>query len=120
MISILPESEENVLGVQATKKLTAEDYETTWIPRLEAIIGQGQKVRCLLYLDEDFDGWEAGAMWDDAKFGLAHNKDFEKFAVVGGPKWTAWVAKLFSPFTPASVQTFEASDLAGAWAWVKS
>ncbi len=38
-------------------------------------------------MGEDFEGWEIGAAWDDAKFGIQFGGKSEKIAVVGGPKW---------------------------------
>ena len=53
------------------------------IPSLAALISQPGKVRLLCFMDEEFAGFEAGAMWDDAKFFLPHQDDFEKLAIVG-------------------------------------
>ena len=50
MIEVMSESAGTVLGVRASGKLTASDYETVWIPRIEAVIrehghGPGQLQR---------------------------------------------------------------------------
>jgi hypothetical protein len=84
MITVMPPSHDNVLGVQATGKVTDQDYLTVLIPQLEEVLKKYGKVRFLYYLDENFLGWELGAMWEDAKFGLRHKDDCEKVAVVGG------------------------------------
>jgi hypothetical protein len=97
MFQIMPESQGKILGVRATGKLTDQDYQEILIPRLEALIKKHGKVRLLCFMDEEFAGLEAGAIWDDAKFFLPHKDDFEKMAIVGGPKWIELIMKLFAP-----------------------
>ncbi|MCK4842911.1 MAG: STAS/SEC14 domain-containing protein [Methylococcales bacterium] len=33
------------------------------------------------------EGWEPRAAWNDFKFGLKHNGEFEKIAIFGNKKW---------------------------------
>ena len=119
MIKILPQSEGPTLVVEASKKLTTVDYEEVFIPELDRLIGQFGKIRVVFYLDSSFEGWELGAMWDDAKFGLKHKNDFERIAMVGGPKWVAWFSNLGSHFMPGAIKAFETSELENAIAWAK-
>ena len=86
MIALLPETTGNTLVVNASGKLTAENYETVFIPLVEKLIKQYGQVRLVLQFDDYFTGMEVGAMWDDAKFGLQHRKDFKRIAVVGAPQ----------------------------------
>jgi len=121
MIELLPESEGNVLGLRASGKLTAEDYEEFLVPRIEAAAKEYGTVRFLYYLDEEFEGWEPKAMWDDFKVGVGKvKKDFERFALVGGPKWVEWAMKLDNYLMKAEVKTFHIDQLLEAWEWVKS
>ena len=60
------------------------------------------------------------AMWDDAKFGMAHRTDFEKFAVVGGPPWVEWGAKVGAVFMKTELRTFAGDQLEEAWKWIES
>jgi len=120
MIEILPESQGKTLGIKATGTLTDDDYKTILIPRLETIIRETGKARVLFHMDEDFHGWELDAMWDDAKFGAAHRQDFEKFAVVGGPRWVEWGAKVGALFMKTELRTFPNDQLQKAWEWIRS
>lgn len=120
MIEILPESEGKVLGIRATGRVTNEDYEKVFIPRLKKIIAEHGAVSCLYYMDAEFQGWEVGAMWDDAKFGIKHAKDFDKIAVVGGPKWAAWGVKLEALFMKGEIKIYSVDQLSEAWNWIKS
>ena len=119
-IEILAESEGNVLGVRGREKLTAEDYEMVWIPRILELIEAHGSVRLLLVLGSDFEGWEAGAAWDDAKFGFQYQDKCEKIAVVGGPKWVEWGTRLVGHFLKGEVKTFDEADLTAAWDWIKA
>lgn len=119
MIEILPESTGNLVAVKMGGTLTADDYTEVWVPRLREAIEEHGKVRALLYLDETFDGWEAKAMWEDAKFGLAHFTDFEKIAVVGGADWVGKVSEFFGKLMPAAVKAFPAGSLEEACEWIK-
>jgi hypothetical protein len=57
------------------------------IPKPEEVIAQHGKVRCVLYMDEAFQGWELGAMSDDMHCELKHRNEIEKTAVVGRSRW---------------------------------
>lgn len=119
MIQILPESHGNILGVRLTGKVTDEDYEKVFIPALEKVLAEHKKMRCIYYMDAEFEGWNLGAMWDDAKFGMKHRNDFEKIAVIGGPKWAEWGTKLAGHMVSGEVKTFPVDQLQAAWDWIK-
>ena len=119
MFQVMPESAGKIVGVRATGKLTDQDYQVL-IPNLEALIKQHGKIRFLCCIDEEFAGMEPGAMWDDAKFFLPHKDDFEKMAIVGGPKWVKLAMKLFAPLMQGEVKTFSGDQLAKAWDWLRS
>ena len=122
---VMSESAGVVLGVRATGKLSDEDYKDVWIPRINEVLEQHGEIRFLLYMDDGFDGFEPGAMWDDAKFGFSHLGDavkgkFKKIAMVGGSKWERRFAEIFGHLIPGEIEGFESSGLERAWAWVKS
>ena len=119
MIEVLEQSG-NVICFQATGKLTHGDYEQVLVPRLEQIIKDHGKARCLLAMGEEFHGWEPAALWDDAEFGMKHRTDFEKLAVVGGPKWVEWATKVGALIIPCEVKIFPAKQLTDAQSWLKA
>lgn len=119
MIEIMPRSKGNILGVRLSGKATQEDYEKVFIPALNDLLAKSAKISCVYYMDDSFSGWELGAMWDDAKYGLKHRNDFEKVAVVGGSKCVEWGTKLAGHLISAEVKTFSATELEDAWKWVE-
>jgi hypothetical protein len=121
MITIMPQSEGNVVCVQASEKLTDEDYRRVWIPALEKAIREHGRARALLYMDRGFRGWQVTAMWDDAAFGLKHTRHLAKVATVGGPKYVQWATRIGQHFLPGcEVETFPEDKLADAITWIKS
>lgn len=118
MIHISDESAGNVLILEATGKLTDEDYKQVLIPRLEAIISEHGKARLLLDMGDRFEGWELKAMWDDAHFGLAHRKDFEKMAVIADRHWVEWALKVGALLIQGELKTFPPSERAEAHRWI--
>ena len=118
MIEILPESEGKVLAIRASEKLTDEDYKQIFIPRMDQLITEFGRIRVLFTMADNFKGWEVAAMWDDANFGMKHKDQFEKIAVVGGPKWVEWASKLEGHFMDGAVKTFPADQLQAAKDWI--
>ncbi|MDJ0848254.1 MAG: STAS/SEC14 domain-containing protein [Myxococcota bacterium] len=119
MIKLLPESEGNLIAIQVSGRLTGDDYDREWAPRLREAIEQHGQVRVLVYLDETFEGWEASAIWEETKFGLQNMAGIEKAAIVGGPDWVGKLAELFGNVIPGEYKSFETGDLEEAFAWVK-
>ncbi len=120
MLTIMSSSHDNIVGVQGTGKVTDQDYQQVLIPQLENVLKNHDKARFMYYLDDNFAGWELGAMWEDTKFGMRHKNDFDKIAVVGGPKWVAWGTKLIGHFMEGQVKTFPPEELQSAWNWLES
>jgi hypothetical protein len=120
MIEIMSRSAGATVGVRASDKLTHADYRDVWLPALEHAMVEHKKVRALFYMDEKFRGWEMSAAWDDTKFGLSHRRDFERCALVGGPDWVRWSARMFALFLKGEVRCFPADQLEEAWTWVEA
>jgi hypothetical protein len=120
MITVLPESTGNILVLRASEKLTDLDYKDVLIPRLEAIIAEHGKARLLLDMGDEFHGWEAAALWDDARFGLTHRKDFEKMGVIGGPRWVEWGMKIGALAISGEIRSFSSSERDVALRWISA
>jgi len=118
MIKVFPESQGNILILGAVGKLTDRDYKEVLIPRLEAIMRTYGKARLLLDLGDQFQGWEAAALWDDARFGLAHRNDFEKMGVVGGPKWVEWALRIAAFAIGGELRSFAFAERETAFHWI--
>jgi hypothetical protein len=120
MIKVLPESKGNILILSAAGKLTDRDYKDVLIPRLESIIREHGKARLLLDMGDEFHGWEAAALWDDAHFGFKHRSDFEKMGVVGGPKWVEWGLKIAALAISGEIRSFSSREREEALRWINA
>jgi SpoIIAA-like len=107
----------NVLAVEATGKVTHEDYRDILIPRAEALMGQG-KLKMLYALDSDVSGFELEAIWDDASFGARHWSGFDAVAIVTDIGWIRAAVTMFTPLIPAKVKLFGLAEMAQAKEWI--
>jgi hypothetical protein len=105
-----------VLVVRASGKLSQEDYGH-FVPEVERLIKEEGKLR-LLFVMQDFHGWEAGALWEDVKFDFKHFGDIERLAMVGDKRWEEWMATFCKPFTSADIRYFDQSKSEEAHAWI--
>lgn len=82
MIEQLADFPENVAAFACHGHVTKVDYESVLIPDLNKRLESHDKIRIYYETAPDFDGFDAGAMWDDTKVGFRHFLRWEKFAVV--------------------------------------
>lgn len=118
MIELIPDLPPGVLGLTASGQVTAEDYETVVIPAVEAALKAHDKIRLLYHIGPEWTGFTAGAMWDDAKVGLAHRAAWEKVAVVTDVPWIHAGVKYFGFTIPGEVRLFGNEALGEAKEWV--
>ncbi|HEX4086330.1 MAG TPA: STAS/SEC14 domain-containing protein [Chthoniobacteraceae bacterium] len=120
MIEISYGTPENLVIATAHGKVTAEDYERTLIPAVEAKLKAHKKVRMLYHLDRDLSGFTAGAIWDDAKLGIHHLTAFEAVALVTDIHWVTDATNFFAFFIRCPVKVFKNDQLAEAMEWVST
>jgi SpoIIAA-like len=118
MLDIIQGMADNVVAVSATGKVTGDDYDRLLIPLIEGKLRTYDKIRLLYVLGPGFDGFTAGAMWDDAKIGLKHLTAYERIAVVTDVGWVAGAVKFFAFTIPCPVRVFGNDWLAAAKSWL--
>lgn len=108
----------NVVGLRAEGTVHAADYTSVLDPAVEAARKQHDKIRMLYVLADDFEGYSAGALWQDTKVGLSDWSAFERIAIVTDR--TAWVdaIKALGWLMPGEARAFPVSDLDEATRWV--
>ncbi|MEP6946636.1 MAG: STAS/SEC14 domain-containing protein [Acidobacteriota bacterium] len=107
-----------MLGFEASGTVSADDYESVIIPAVDAADTGGHKLRMLYHVTSDFEKFDFGAMWDDAKVGLNHLTSFEKVAVVTDVDWIRFGLKVFAIVVPGEVRLFNNAELSEAKAWI--
>ena len=107
-----------VLGFTAHGQITADDYESILIPDIEAAFALNPKLRLVFHLGEDFTGFDAGAMWDDLKFGFRHITGWERIGVVTDVGWLRAMSRMFGFAVPGEFRLFHNSELQQARDWI--
>ena len=118
MVEPIPNLPPHVVGFRARGTVTAKDYASEIAPAIEAQFARLGKVRFVYHMGEDFTGFEAGAVWDDAKLGFKHIRDWEKIAIVSDVGWVRAAVQIFRPVIPAHVRVFHNAELPAATEWV--
>ena len=117
MFKLIGDLPPDVIGIEASGKVTHDDYKNFLIPKVEAMIAKGP-AKLLFAVGEDFEGYELEALWDDAAFGVKHWRDFSRIAVVADQTWLRATVTMFKPFFPCEVRLFELGDLSKAKSWI--
>jgi hypothetical protein len=117
MFKIIEGLPPDVLAIEASGKVTHEDYRNTLIPKAEAMMAKGP-VRMLYVIGKDFTGFELEALWDDSAFGLRHWHDFSRIAVVTDQAWMNAMVNMFKPFFHGEVRPFRLAELSDAKGWI--
>lgn len=118
MIERMAELPDHVVGFTAIGKVTGEDYESVLIPAVEAGLERHAHLNLLYHIGPDFDGFDAGAVWNDTKVGLKHLTAWKRVAVVTDVDWIRGAARAFGFVMPCHVRVFENVGLGEARIWV--
>lgn len=109
------------LGFRVDDDIEREDYDEVLTPALNAALEAGGGLRTL-YLIEDLDEMEGGALWADAKLGwdvgVRKREAWVRSAIVTDIEWMARATKLFAWMIPGEAKVFPLAELAEAKAWV--
>jgi hypothetical protein len=119
MLKLIEDLPPDVLGIEASGKVTHEDYQNILIPKAEAMMAKGP-VKILYVIGPEFTGYELEALWDDTTFGVKHWRDFSRAAVVTDLAWIRGLISMFKPFFPCEARLFGVADLAAARSWITS
>ena len=121
MIERLEDMPAGTLGFRATGEIEREDYEDVLVPALRGAVQRGGKLRTLYVIDE-LDEIEPGALWADTKLGfdlgVRHHDAWERSAIVTDIHWMAQATKVFAWMIPGEARVFPRAELEQAKAWV--
>lgn len=96
-------------------ELTHEDYEL-FVPAFEESIKNLKEPRIKLFVNiTKLQGWDLESVWDDLKFGLNHEKEFVKIAVLGKSSFFEYGVKLSNWLVASQMKYFEDFDEAKEW-----
>lgn len=111
------ESPETVLAVRAVGKIDAVDYERVLQPAVQEMLDARGELRLVYVLGDEFDGYTAGAGWEDAKLGLGNLSKWERCAVVTNHEWVEHLIGIFGWLMPGDIKVFKVDEVEEAIAW---
>lgn len=120
MIERIPDLPDDVVGLTAKGKITANDYESVVIPAVEAVLKKQGKIRLLYHIGSEFTGFTPGALWRDARVGFKHISKWEKVAVVSDVGWIRGSTRLWGIAMPGEVKVCSNDQLSEAKEWLTS
>ena len=121
MVERLHDMPPGTVGFRAKGEIEREDYDEVLGPELQNALRNGGGLRTL-YVIEDLDEIEPGALWADAKLGfdvgVKHREAWVRSAIVTDIDWMARATKLFAWMIPGEARVFPLAELEQAKAWV--
>ena len=113
-------STDDVLVLNASDEITAEDYTEVLMPNMQKLIDSKGSIRTVIIFDDSFKSFTFGAMLEDGLFGMKNISDFEKVSVVGLHNWMEKMIKAVEFIVPNTIKRFEPGQVDEAIAWAKS
>jgi hypothetical protein len=117
MIERIEGAPARVLAFRAVGRVEAADYEQTLTPAIEAAIAEHGAIRLVYELGKEYEGYSAGAAWEDMKLWTPHLKSWERCAVVTDHRMLADAIRGFAMLMPGEVKVFPVGQLDEALAW---
>jgi hypothetical protein len=121
VIERITDMPEGTVGFRATGELSREDYTGALEPAMREAVDAGE-VRMLFVIGPGFDGFEGGALAEDAKFGFGfgvlHPSAWKRTAVVTDVDWIRHAMHMFGWMSPGEVAVYGLEREAEARDWV--
>lgn len=119
MLELIQDLPDQVVGIRAIGDVEDDDYEDLLVPTIEDRLSRHEKIRLLYVLGPEFEGYEADAMWDDAKLGMKTFTSYERIAIATDSALVRRSVKAFGWLMPGDVKVFAIADLDGATSWIQ-
>jgi hypothetical protein len=121
MVEPLADMPAGTVGFRVAGEVEREDYDELLVPELHRALESDGGLRTL-YVIEDLDEIEAGALWADAKLGfdlgVRHHDAWVRSAIVTDIDWMARATRLFAWMIPGEARVFPLGELEQAKTWV--
>ena len=108
---------DGVLAFKAVGRVESSDYEQVLSPAIEAATAEHGKVRIVLELGPEYEGYSTGAAWEDVKLWAPRLTSWERCAVVTDHGLLGDTIKMFAHIMPGEVRVFPTSAIDDALAW---
>jgi hypothetical protein len=118
MIELLKDLPAGTIGIRMSGKVDASAYKATIEPAINAAASNVDKLNALIVVTGEGVDLTAGAMWEDAKVGLAHPRRWHRVALVAPEAWWSRLVPVMSALMPGEFQTFEPARQDEAKTWL--
>ena len=118
MIELLRGFPDNVVALACHGKVSREDYDKVLVPAVDRALKSNDKVRLLYEIGNDFEGYDAGAAWEDFKVGMEHFSRWERVAVITDIDWIKHSVQLFNFIMPGTMRVYPGAEAAKARLWI--
>lgn len=105
--------QKNLISIAVLGEFTLADFKQFEESVLHGIQIEGH-VDLLIDL-RDMVSYTVDVMWEELKFTRAHEREFNKIAVVTENQWLTWTAWLQRFFVNADIEVFSDYDAATGW-----
>jgi hypothetical protein len=116
VIRVIQDMPVGTIGLEASGKVTEEDYRHVLVPTVNAALAVG-KVRMMYVLSEE-SSYSPGAVWADTRLWFKDLKGWERVAIVSDADWLENAVKAFGWLMPGEVKVFESDDVRDAKGWL--
>jgi stage II sporulation SpoAA-like protein len=116
VIKVIEDMPVGTIGLEASGKVTEEDYRDVLVPTVDAALAAG-KVRLMYVLSDEFS-YSPGAVWADTRLWFKDLKGWERVAIVSDADWLENAVKAFGWMMPGEVKVFECDDVRDAKGWL--
>lgn len=120
MLERLKDLPVGIEGVRAVGKVSAQDYQQIFEPILDEARREGRRLRLLYQFGPEFQGFTAGAAWEDVKLGLRSMRLFDGCAIVADVPWIREATRVAAVLMPCPVRTFANAQLDASVSWLRS
>lgn len=119
MIEELAGLPEGTLGFRLKGHVSGDDYDDVLTPAVEQAIEQYDRIKLLVEVAADFEGYSLEAAWDDTRLGLRHWNGFERMAVAADIGWIRTGVQAMGFMLPCPIQLFKLSEADEARRWLQ-
>ena len=102
--------------VRATGKLNKDELKA-FRNDFERLVRERGKLR-ILFDATEFNGWDSGGLWQEAKFDAKHFFDIQTLAMVGSKTWQHAIEAAVKPFAHPRMRYFDVSEMNAAHEWL--
>ena len=113
-------SNSEMLVLEASGEITADDYTNVLIPEMQKLIDSNGNIRCVISFDDTFTNFTFAAMVEDGLFGMKNITDFEKISILGIHNWMEKFIDMAEYIAPNILKKFEPSEMQEALDWARS